>query len=112
MKLEAIEQDILGDMAEDTHLLGEIFGSFRGANPAWTDEQVLVAGRGLIVSWLERGWLALSTMPTEQGPLKSVDELLPLIDRLGTEATWGVKNLWLGLTPKAYADVEWLGPAA
>jgi hypothetical protein len=111
MNLSPIEQDILGDMAEDTHLLGEIFGFFRGANPDWSDQQVLSAGRDLIARWVNRGWLELSSMPSEQGPLTNVDELLPLIDRLGVEASYGIKDLWLGLTRKAYEDIEWLGPA-
>ena len=89
-------------MAEDTHLLGEIFGFFRGANPDWTDQQVLSAGRDLIARWVNRDWLELPSMPSEQGPLTNVDELLPLIDRLGVEASYGIKDLWLGLTPKAY----------
>jgi len=108
-QLDPIETDFLGDMAQDDHSLHEIFGFVRNHRPQASDDEVLAAGREIVSKWLDRGWLQLAGDGNMWGAARSVADLLPLIDRLGTDVTrYFVGSPWLRLTPQAVNDVPWL----
>jgi hypothetical protein len=114
MELTALEQDLLGDLAEDDHALREIFEFVRlhhGSHPA----TVRRLGSELLATWNARGWLEIvDKLPDWPGYMAaSMDEVLTLVDAaesLGVDFRGA--GTWLRLTPQAYADVEWLSRAS
>ncbi len=109
MHIDPIETDILGDFAQDDHSLYELFEFVRGHQPRASDSEVLTAGRQILATWLQRGWLQLAGDGAMWGAARSVDDLLPLVDRLGPNATrFFVGSPWVRLTTKAVSDVPWL----
>ena len=113
MELTELEQDLLGDLAQDDHALYEIFAFVRHHHPDFEDGGVFAAGRALVDCWIQRRWLVLAGDGAMWGAARSIDDVVPLLDRLGVEATqYFLGAPWLRLAPKAYSDVEWLGPAA
>ena len=111
VQLTPLEADILGDMACDSHGVGEIVGFIRSANPYADDFVVFRLTRELLDSWIQRGWLDLAPEPRPQGGLRGIEELLPLLDQLGPRAV-SLENYIrlpeIDLTNQAFHDVEWL----
>lgn len=113
MQLSELEADLLGDLAGDDHSLHEVFAFVRHHQPTAKDEEVLRIGRDLVATWVARGWLVLAGDGAMWGAARGTPDLVPLIDRLGTDATrFFVGSPWLRLGPQAYADVDWLRPAS
>jgi hypothetical protein len=113
MHLTALETDLLGDLAGDDHSLHEMFAFVRHHHPAAADEEVLRIGRELLATWVARRSLVLAGDGPMWGAAQSTSDLVPLIDRLGTDAThFFVGSSWLRLGPQAYLDIDWLPPAS
>ena len=113
MQLTELESDLLGDLVGDDHSLHEIFGFVRLHQPNAEDSEVLRIGRELVATWVSRGWLALAGNGAMWGATRSIADLVPLVDSLGVDATrYFVGSPWIQLSPKAYADVEWLSGAS
>ncbi len=111
MELSDLEKDLLGDLADDDHSLHEVFGFVRLHYPKADDSEVLTIGRILIASWIERGWLALAGSGPMYVGVTEVQDLIALVDRVGTDVTrFFVGSPWIRLSPKARSDVEWLSP--
>jgi hypothetical protein len=111
MKLTPLEEDLLGDLAQDDHALYEVFHFVRHHYPEANDQEVLQRGRELIVAWLQRGWLALLHESSAE-PAIATDALLSVIDAQGVGGTYyfdGAPRLVPG--PAAYRDVEWMRPS-
>jgi hypothetical protein len=110
MVLTPLEEDFLGDMAQDDHALREVFAFVRlhhGDDPA----TIRRVGRELVASWYERGWLRVVDKPPDWPAYQaqSIAEVLRLIDEaesLGGEFRGA--ETWLRLTDQAFQDVEWL----
>ena len=113
MQLTELETDLLGDLSRDDHSLHEVFAFVRHHHPKADDGEVLRIGRELVESWVGRDWLVLAGTGAMWGAAKSTADLVPLIDRLGTDAThFFLGSPWLRLGPRAYADVDWISPAS
>jgi hypothetical protein len=111
MQLSPLEEDILGEMARDSHGVGELAGFVRAAQPELDDAGVFRLTRALLATWIERGWLALGSDPRPRAGISSIDDLLPLLDRHGPRALALDGNVELpevDLTLQAYRDVAWL----
>ena len=109
IKLDQIETDVLGDLAQDDHSLYELFEFVRGHRRDASDAEVLTSGRQILANWVQRGWLELAGDGAMWGAARSLDDLLPLVDRLGINATrFFVGSPWLRLTNKAVIDVPWV----
>jgi hypothetical protein len=110
MDLSPLENDLLGDLKGDDHSLYEVFEFVRLHHPG-KDREVFRLGRELIATWIGRGWLALAGSGAQWAGLRSVNEVLPLLDRLNVDSTrFFVGSPWLTLAPKALTDVDWLRP--
>ena len=114
MELTTLEQDLLGDMAQDDHCLFEVFQFVRLHH----GEQLAVVrlvGRQLLASWIARGWLQTvdgPVGPTNTRPV-AISQVLELVDRAETlDAAFLGAETRLRLTEQAYADVEWLSRAS
>jgi hypothetical protein len=114
MELTPLEADLLGDMAQDDYELFEIF-QFVRHHHGHHEARVRSIGRGLLASWIARGWLGLAQSDPGVGPANAVSDIrvvLTLVDRAGTlGAKFPGADTRLRLTEQARADVEWLGPA-
>jgi hypothetical protein len=111
MNLSPLENDLLGDLAQDDHSLYEIFEFVRLHHPALEGQGVLAMGRALVSSWVERNWLEFAGDGAMWRSARAVTDLVPIIDRLGPDVLrYFVGSPWLRLAPQAYADVEWLRP--
>lgn len=110
-ELTPLEQDILGDMAWDSHGVGELAGFYRAANPAATDTDVFGFVRGLIATWIERGWLVLGPEDRDRAGLQSIDEVLGFLDAFGPDVLSIESERRLpevDLSEQAFQDVGWL----
>ena len=109
MELTSLESDLIGDLAQDDHSLYEVFEFVRLHHPDLDAPSVLATGRELVAKWVGRGWLALAGDGAMWGAAHSIGDLVPIIDRLGEDATrYFVGSPWLRLAPQAYVDIEWL----
>jgi hypothetical protein len=111
MELSLLEEDLLGDLAQDDHALYEVFGFVR--NHAGSDRadsaHILPLGRTLLDAWIQRGWIAIAPNPKEPSLVDRLSELIPLIDSLGDSATeYFFGAPWLRLEEKVLVDVPWL----
>jgi hypothetical protein len=112
MRLSSLEHDLLGDLAEDTHGVWEVFEFVRCHNPNAPDTEVFSLGRELIESWINRGWIVLAANHLYPTSVSKMSEPLPALDRLGSQATRyfdGAPSI--DIAPKAYNDVDWLNQA-
>jgi hypothetical protein len=114
MVLTPLEEDFLGDLAQDDHALREVFAFVRRHHG---DESTAVRriGRELLASWHVRDWLRVVNKPPDWPGYQaaSIAEVLQLIDAaesLGVEFRGA--DTWLGLTEQAFRDVEWLQRAS
>ena len=109
MQLSELENDILGDLNEDTHGVWEVFEFARMHYPSYSDQQIFEIGRGLLESWHERQWLRLSDTPLYQTRTQTLGEMLEQINQLGIKATKYYEGApSIELTTKTYEDVVWL----
>jgi hypothetical protein len=109
--LTPLEQDILGDMAGDSHGVGELVGFIRSSNPYFTNFDIFADLRALLERWIARGWLRLCHSPERRSGLSSIQDLLPFLDRVGPDAMDVESKVTLpeiNLTDQAFIDVEWL----
>ncbi len=109
--LTPLEQDILGDMAGDAHGVGELVGFIRAANPYYTNSEIFAALHALLARWIDRGWLRLHGASHSRTGLNDVGDLLPYLDRLGSDAMDPESDLplpALDLTDQAFVDITWL----
>jgi hypothetical protein len=96
MNLSPLENDLLGDLAQDDHSLYEMFEFVRLHHPALEDQGVLAMGRALVSSWVERNWLELAGDGAMWGSARTVTDLVPIIDRLGQDVLhYFVGSPWL-----------------
>src|SRR5262245_21774304 len=111
MELTELEQDILGDMASDSHGVGELVGFIRSRDPEASNEAIFARLHELLSSWLRRGWLQLGPPHRPRAELSSVDQLLPWLDSHGPPVVGVDSQVELpevDLTDRAFADVPWL----
>ncbi|HWG32751.1 MAG TPA: hypothetical protein VN650_01190 [Gemmatimonadaceae bacterium] len=109
--LTELESDILGDMAWDSHGVGEIVGLIRSANPLYADAEIYRDLLELLTSWIDRGWLSVVAQPAHELPVASIADLLPYLERHGISAVSldsAVPLPEIDLTRQAFVDVEWL----
>ncbi len=107
MQIEPWESRILEDFSQDDHSLWEVFGLIRGERPDASDSEVFKAGRQLLETWIGRGWLQLAGDGDMWGAAGTINDVLPLVDRIGMDATrYFVGSPWLRLTPRAEADLQ------
>jgi hypothetical protein len=109
--LTELEADILGEMAWDSHLVGEIIGFVRAANPLEDDFGVYRLTYGVLESWIARGWLRLAAKPHDCEQLSTIEDLLPYfanhgVDVVSTDCIVPLPTI--DLTDQAFVDVEWL----
>ena len=108
MHLSKLEKDVLGDLAQDSHELWEIYEFVRYAHPDKQEDEVISDGRKLLGAWIGRGWLKARRSRTD-GNVLSGDELLAVVDRLGPQAADPKEGIiLLELTDQATKDVDWL----
>ncbi len=108
MHLSTLEKDFLGDLAQDSHELWEVYEFVRHAQPDQQEDEVIGAGRKLLGMWLDRGWLKAVRSRTNSNVL-SGDEFLAIVDKLGLQAADPKKGtILLQLTDQATKDVDWL----
>jgi hypothetical protein len=114
MVLTRLEEDLLGDMAQDDHALREVFEFVRlhhGNDP----EDVRRLGRELLSSWDSRGWITVVPKPPSWPGYQasSIAEVLQLVDEAGSLGVdFRGAETWLGLTEQAFHDVEWIAPSS
>ena len=111
IELSPLEQDILGDMASDSHGVGELVGFIRSANPYFTNFDIFGELRALLQRWIGRGWLQLCDSSQRRAGLGTIHDLLPFLDRVGPDAMHVDSDVPLpeiGLTDQAFIDIEWL----
>ncbi len=112
MDLTALERDLLGDVAQDAHGLWEVFAFVRLHHRGLSEPELLQVGRDLLATWIARGWLALGAVEEGSPAIERIEELVPLVDRLGPRAMDTFEGVpWLELGAKAYQDVPWLSDA-
>jgi hypothetical protein len=110
-ELTALEQDILGDMAWDSHGIGELAGFYRAANPTATDADVFDFVRDLISSWIDRGWVTIGPENRERVGLESIDDVVGFLHEYGPDLFSLDSDRRLpevNLTEQAFHDVPWL----
>ena len=109
MKISALEQDLLGDLAADTHGLWEVFEFVRLHSPESSEQEIFSAGRALVVSWLQRDWLEIAPDPLYPSSVASIEDVVPTLDRVGLASlSYFADAPSISLTERAAADVPWL----
>ena len=109
MDLTQLENDLLGDLDQDSHGTWEVFEFVRLNHPAASDDEVFTIGRQLFASWTERGWLTIHETPSLNSNIETMAQLLDQIDRMGKAAIRVHEGAALiDLTDKAHKDVPWL----
>ncbi len=111
MHLSSLEEDILGDMAQDSHGVGELVGFIRSRDPSAPNDAVFQQLHLLLSSWVGRGWLQLGPPGRPTAGLGSIAELLPWLDRHGPPVVGldsSVQMPEVDLTSQAFDDVPWL----
>jgi hypothetical protein len=114
MVLTPLEEDFLGDLAQDHHALREVFEFVRlhhGDEPT----AVRRIGCELLASWYARNWLRVVNKPPDWPGYQaaSIAEVLQLVDEAeSVSVEFRGAGTWLGLTDQAFRDVEWLQRAS
>src|SRR5215469_15398252 len=109
MKLSHLEEDLIGDLAQDDHEFWEVFGFVRRHHPNADNSEVLRLGRDLIESWNSREWIEVIG---DQGVVLSGPALAGVLKRMtSAEPSSPEGGFKLILKKKAYAEVPWLASA-
>ena len=87
MDLADIERDFLGDLAEDTHGIWEVFEYVRGRAEGLTDVEIFDIGRKLIATWAGKGWIRISDKPLYRSQIRTLDDAMIRLDELGVMST-------------------------
>jgi hypothetical protein len=112
MKFSALESDLLGDLAQDTHGIWEIFEFVRLRNPTTSEGETFETGLAPLRSWLDRGWLCVSSTPLYPSSIQTPLEALSWLDRKGLSAIRYVRNApSIDLSSKTIADNPWVAGA-
>jgi hypothetical protein len=109
--LTPLETDILGDMAWDSHFVGEIVGFVRSTDAYADDFSVYRQTVALLEAWTERGWLQLADKPTLPPHVRTMEQLLAEFSHEGVRAVSDesvIAHIEIDLTDQAFRDVEWL----
>ena len=111
MELTELERDILTDMADDSHGVGELVGYIRSRAPTASNEVIFDRLRSLLSSWIGRGWLELGAPPRPRAGLESIGELLKWLDQQGPPVV-GLGSTVLmpevNLSNRTVDDLPWL----
>jgi hypothetical protein len=106
MQLSKLEKDFLGDLAQDSHELWELYTFIRLHYPEFPEDKIIRYGRELLTEWVGRGWLKISQSRGNNDVL-SGDELLAMVDNLGEQADDPRKGtILLDLTDRAAGDLR------
>lgn len=111
VELTPLEADILGDMAGDSHLVGEIVGFVRAADKFADDYGIYHQAFALLESWTSRGSLQLADKASRPVGLRTMEQLIAQFGLEGIRAVSEESDVWLveiDLTDQAFRDVEWL----
>ncbi|MFH1157903.1 MAG: hypothetical protein V1721_03335 [Pseudomonadota bacterium] len=111
MNLSKIEEDFLGDLAQDSHELWEFYAFIRHHYTNSSENEIIELGRELLSVWIERGWLDAHRSRSDTTTL-SGKQLVSEIEKLGQAAADPKRGtILLDLTDRALSDVKWLkGP--
>jgi hypothetical protein len=108
MHLSDVEEDLLGDLAQDSHELWEVYTFVRLHNPRMSDDEVVAYGRKLVATWLNRCWLEAVKSRDDRSPLTAI-AVLATVDALGKGALDPYRATTLfNLSRQAFEDVPWL----
>ena len=108
ISLSTFEEDVIGDLAQDSHELWELYAFARNHYEKASDEEILKRGNELLSVWVERGWLKAFE---SRSSLVAIEPKQLLIDvhELGQAAVDPKKgSILLALTDRASSDIEWL----
>lgn len=105
MKLSTLEADFIGDLAQDSHGLWEVFEFVRLHHPALNEGEVYEYGCTLVRSWASRGWL---TFRRGDGSVLLEPEALQVLFSRATAMVASDDAPWLTLSPRAFDAVPWL----
>jgi hypothetical protein len=112
MNLSAVESDLLGDLAQDTHGIWEVFEFVRLHNSTASEAETFETGLALLRGWVERGWLSVSSTPLYPSSIRTPSEALSWLDRTGPSAIRYVPDApSIDLSAKAIADNPWVAGA-
>ncbi len=108
MRLSSIEEDILGDLSQDSHELWEWYAFFRLHFPDLSEDEIIKAGRELLGVWIQRDWLKVSKSRKDPRAIK-LDEFLKVVDDLGSRAgDPDEATILLDLSNRPYNEISWL----
>jgi hypothetical protein len=106
MLLSQLEEEMLADLSRHPNGLWEIFEFVSLHAPVFSDGEVLETGRDLLAGFSKRGWLEVIAASGQ--PLAGID-IVAMIDALGDTALVPSPAVpRIGLSAKAYKDVDWL----
>ena len=86
MELSQLEQDLMRDLALDTHGNWEVFESVKLHHLAASDEEVFAEGHALLRRWAVRGWIVIAATPLQPTDVSSLAEAIDLVGSMGVES--------------------------
>jgi len=86
MQLSQLQQDLLGDLAEHTHGIWEVFAFVKLHHPLANDAEIFFIGREVLQRRIERGWLLLAAQPLQPTTVTTLAEAIRLLDSMGSSA--------------------------
>jgi hypothetical protein len=89
--LDALESDVFGDLAQDTHGVWEVFEFVRLHYPGLTNEQVFERGYNYISRWLQSDWIRVSKSLLHPSTVEP-SQLLHVLQEHGPAATCCLEN--------------------
>jgi hypothetical protein len=108
IKLSQLEEDFLGDLAQSSHELWELYAFVRHHHASVPESDVQRLGHELLSAWIGRGWLKAARSRRDASTLTG-EQLFAEISRLGPAAADPKKGtIVLDLTDRAAQDVDWL----
>jgi hypothetical protein len=106
IKLSKLEEDFVGDLAQDNHGVWEAFEFARFHYPGAVKSEVWTIGRDLLNSWISRGWLEVRSGVGDPLPTSALTRLL---DEGPGRAMQPLRDsLWLVPASRAFEDITWL----
>jgi hypothetical protein len=89
---DKLEADFVGDMADDTHGLREVFEFVRLHYPELADEKVLERGRAYMTRWIDAEWIRISDAPIHPSTITSLTQAMEFLQQHGSAATRYLEN--------------------